>query len=135
MEPEARQLMVDSLNVNFVDVEQYPSSAELEKRCVAMLADLYHTPVPADGRKPTGTATIGSSEAILLAGLALKVRWQERRAAAGLAPAKPNIVMGHNTQVCWEKFARCACMSMHAASAAAAEAWACYHGDANRQLF
>lgn len=114
MEPEASQLIVDSLNVNFIDVEQYPSSAEIERRCVAMLAELYHAPL-APGVRATGTATIGSSEAILLAGLALKTRWQERRRAAGLPADKPNIVFGHNTQVCWEKFTRCAHVSIDGA--------------------
>ena len=41
----------------------------------------------------------------MLAGLALKRRWQHRREAAGESAGKPNIVMGINVQVCWEKFA------------------------------
>ena len=71
-----------------------------------MLADLFHVPEPAPGGKPCGTATVGSSEAILLAVLAFKTRWQDRRAEAGLPPARPQLVMGHNTQVCWEKACR-----------------------------
>jgi len=53
-----------------------------------------------------GTATVGSSEAIHLAGLAMKFRWRNARKAAGLPCDRPNIVMGANVQVCWEKFAR-----------------------------
>ena len=41
----------------------------------------------------------------MLGGLALKRRWQKARAAAGKPTDRPNIVMGANVQVCWEKFA------------------------------
>ena len=41
----------------------------------------------------------------MLGGLALKRRWQKARAAEGKPADKPNIVMGINVQVCWEKFA------------------------------
>jgi glutamate decarboxylase len=41
----------------------------------------------------------------MLGGLALKRRWQKARAAAGQPAGQPNIVMGINVQVCWEKFA------------------------------
>ena len=41
----------------------------------------------------------------MLGGLALKRRWQKRRAADGKPADKPNLVMGINVQVCWEKFA------------------------------
>ena len=61
-------------------------------RCVAMLADLFHA--PGLGKDATGTACVGSSEAILLAGLAMKKRWQERRRAEGKDTSKPNLVMG-----------------------------------------
>ncbi len=53
----------------------------------------------------TGCSTTGSSEAAMLGGLALKRRWQKRRAAEGKLADKPNLVMGINVQVCWEKFA------------------------------
>ena len=41
----------------------------------------------------------------MLGGLALKRRWQQRRAAEGKPTDRPNLVMGINVQVCWEKFA------------------------------
>jgi glutamate decarboxylase len=53
-----------------------------------------------------GCSTTGSSEAAMLGGMALKRRWAQRRRAAGLAADRPNLVMGANVQVCWEKFCR-----------------------------
>ncbi|KAK4416943.1 Glutamate decarboxylase [Sesamum alatum] len=53
-----------------------------------------------------GVGTVGSSEAIMLAGLAFKRRWQNKMKEAGKPCDKPNIVTGANVQVCWEKFAR-----------------------------
>lgn len=104
MEPEAEQLMQESLNVNFVDLEEYPSSSEIHNRCVNMLVDLYHGEMV--NGSGTGTATVGSSEAIMLAGLAMKRKWQHRRQAEKKPTDKPNIVMGSEIQVCWEKFCR-----------------------------
>jgi glutamate decarboxylase len=103
MEPEALQLVTETLTKNFVDQDEYPQSTEIQTRCVNMLARLYHAPA---GDTSVGCATIGSSEAIHLAGLSLKWRWRARRPAAGLPDDRPNLVMGHNVQVCWEKFAR-----------------------------
>ena len=67
------------------------------------VADLWKVP---KGNKAIGTATGGSSEAIMLGGLALKKAWQERRKATGKDYYHPNIVMGANAQVALEKFAR-----------------------------
>lgn len=103
MEPEARELMLSTVSRNFVDVEEYPQSAEIHDRCVNIIARLFHSP---HSENAIGCATVGSSEAIHLAGLALKWRWRERRKCAKQPYDKPNIVMGHNVQVCWEKFAR-----------------------------
>ena len=103
MEPEADDLMRETLGKNYVDADEYPQSAELQNRCVNILAHLYHA--PGDGTS-VGCATVGSSEAIHLAGLAMKWRWKKRTEAAGRSAGVPNIVMGQNVQVCWEKFAR-----------------------------
>jgi glutamate decarboxylase len=81
-----------------IDKDEYPRTAELENRCVHILSELWHAP---DSRTATGCSTTGSSEAAMLAGLALKRRWQHRKAGSG----RPNLVMGINVQVCWEKFA------------------------------
>jgi glutamate decarboxylase len=104
MEPQARVLIDECLDKNMIDKDEYPQTAELERRCVAMLAALWGAE-EADG-DATGCSTTGSSEACMLGGLALKWRWRERRRAAGLATDRPNLVMGANVQVCWEKFCR-----------------------------
>jgi glutamate decarboxylase len=103
MEPEATELMTECLNKNMIDKDEYPQTAELESRCVDILADLWHAP---PGSEPTGCSTTGSSEAAMLGGMALLWRWRERRQAAGAATDRPNLVMGANVQVCWDKFCR-----------------------------
>lgn len=103
MEPEAAELMTATLAKNYIDQDEYPQTTVIQNRCVAMLAELFHAP---KGSQPTGTGTVGSSEAIQLAGLAMKWRWRARQAAAGKPTDRPNIVMGANVQVVWEKFAR-----------------------------
>ncbi|MCD9623253.1 glutamate decarboxylase [Rhabdothermincola salaria] len=104
MEPEVTKLMTETLPKNFIDADEYPQTAEIERRCVSIIADLFHA--PSSGEQAMGTSTVGSSEAIHLCGLALKVNWRNRRAAAGQPTDRPNIVMGANVQVVWEKFVR-----------------------------
>ena len=104
MEPQARVLIDECLDKNMIDKDEYPQTAELERRCVNMLAALWGS--EAAGGDATGCSTTGSSEACRLGGLALKWRWRERRRAAGQATDRPNLVMGANVQVCWEKFCR-----------------------------
>jgi glutamate decarboxylase len=103
MEPEARSLIAETLDKNIVDKDEYPQTAELERRCVNILADLWHAH---PGANATGTSTTGSSEAAMLAGMALLWRWRARRRAAGEPTDRPNLVSGINVQVCWEKFCR-----------------------------
>jgi len=103
MEPEARQLMAETFDKNMIDKDEYPQTAELEMRCVNILANLYHAQ---DEEQACGCSTIGSSEAAMLGGLALKWQWRKRREAQGKPADKPNLVMGINVQVCWEKFCR-----------------------------
>ncbi|XP_065850310.1 glutamate decarboxylase isoform X2 [Euphorbia lathyris] len=105
MEPECNHLIMASLNKNYVDMDEYPVTTELQNRCVNMIAHLFHAPV-GDDETAIGVGTVGSSEAIMLAGLALKRKWQNKRKAEGKPYDKPNIVTGANVQVCWEKFAR-----------------------------
>ncbi|MFF6948800.1 glutamate decarboxylase [Streptomyces iakyrus] len=100
MEPEAGVLMAECRDKNMIDKDEYPRTAELERRCVAMLADLWNAPDPATA---VGCSTTGSSEACMLAGMALKRRWAQRNADR-YPGARPNLVMGVNVQVCWEKF-------------------------------
>ena len=101
MEPEATLLMAECAEKNMIDKDEYPQTAELERRCVAILADLWNAPDP---HTAIGCSTTGSSEACMLAGLALKRRWMKANAERYAAGAKPNLVMGINVQVCWEKF-------------------------------
>ncbi|MGV9412803.1 glutamate decarboxylase [Nocardia sp. NPDC003693] len=97
VDDQARRLMNESLDKNIVDKDEYPQTAELEKRCVRMIADLWNAPDPAT---TLGTSTTGSSEAAMLGGLAAKHRWRKRGGTG-----TPNFVCGP-VQVCWEKFAR-----------------------------
>jgi glutamate decarboxylase len=103
MPPIASRLMADTADKNMIDKDEYPQTAEIEARCVRILAKLWNSPEGADA---TGCSTTGSSEAAMLGGMALKWRWRDRMRAAGKATDKPNLVMGANTQVCWEKFCR-----------------------------
>ncbi|KAM7487842.1 hypothetical protein LguiB_025326 [Lonicera macranthoides] len=98
MEPECDKLMMAAINKNYVDMDEYPN------RCVNMIAHLFNAPL-GDSETAVGVGTVGSSEAIMLAGLAFKRKWQNKRKAEGKPCDKPNIVTGANVQVCWEKFA------------------------------
>ncbi|MBD3379618.1 MAG: glutamate decarboxylase [Candidatus Omnitrophica bacterium] len=103
MEPEARQLMSETFDKNMIDKDEYPQTAELEMRCVNMLSRLYNAPEEENG---CGCSTTGSSEAAMLGGMALKWKWRERMKAKGKPADKPNMVLGIDVQICWEKFCR-----------------------------
>jgi glutamate decarboxylase len=112
MDPEAEKLMAETFDKNMIDKDEYPATAAIEQRCVCMVADLFHADGLRDDDPATavGVSTIGSSEAVMLAGLAMKWRWRERVGAGGKEGAwkgrTPNLVMGSNVQVVWEKFCR-----------------------------
>ena len=101
MEPEAEKLMTECFPKNMIDKDEYPQTAEIENRCINMVSRLFHAP-----DEGVGVSTIGSSEAVMLAGLALKWRWRERMGKQGRSSERPNMVMGSNVQVVWEKFCR-----------------------------
>jgi glutamate decarboxylase len=101
MEPEAQRLIAENLYRNFIDHAEYPISAEVEQRCVRMLADLYHAP-----GETTGARTQGSSEAIMLGALSLKWKWKERREAENKPVEVPNLIFGGDVHVVWDKFCR-----------------------------
>jgi len=101
MEPEAQRVIAENLHRNFIDHAEYPQTAEIEQRCIRMLADLFHAP-----GETTGARTQGSSEAIMLGALSLKWKWRERREAAGKSVDRPNLVFGGDVHVVWEKFCR-----------------------------
>src|SRR3954452_3572997 len=104
MEPQADLLMAECLDKNMIDKDEYPQTAELERRCVNIISDLWHAPESSSGG--TGCSTTGSSEACMLGGLALKWRCRDRRRAEKKSTDKPNLVMAANVQVCWDKFCR-----------------------------
>lgn len=101
MDDNAKRLYLESADKNMIDKDEYPATAAIENRCWRMLADLWNAPNPED---TIGTSTIGSSEACMLGGLALKRLWQERRRAEGRSTESPNLVLSAGVQVVWEKF-------------------------------
>ncbi len=103
MEPQANVLAAETLAKNLIDQDEYPQSEIVHRRVVSIVGRLFHAPA---GSGSTGTATIGSSEAIMLAMLAHKRSWQLRRAAEGKPADRPNMVMGADVHTCWEKFTR-----------------------------
>ncbi len=103
MEPQADLLAAETLAKNMIDQDEYPATEEVHRRVVSMIGRLFHAP---SHERPTGTATIGSSEAIMLAMLAHKRAWQRRRERDGEPTDRPNMVIGADVHTCWEKFAR-----------------------------
>jgi glutamate decarboxylase len=101
MEPEVTKLLTETFEKNMIDKDEYPQTAEIEMRCVNILSRLWNSP---EHEEATGTSTIGSSEASMLGGMALKWKWREKMRAAGKQTDKPNMVMGINVQICWDKF-------------------------------
>ena len=103
MEPEAQQLMAETFEKNAIDKSEYPSTAAIEEACVDIIADLWHAP---DIDKMIGTSTVGSSEACMLGGMAMKFKWRNDAEKRGLdsQKQKPNLVISSGYQVCWEKF-------------------------------
>src|SRR5690349_21199263 len=101
MEPEVQRIIAENLHRNFIDHAEYPKTAEIEQRCIRMLAHLFHAP-----GETTGARTQGSSEAIMLGALSLKWKWRQRREAAGKSTDRPNLDFGGDVHVVWEKFCR-----------------------------
>ena len=101
VDEEIHQLMDDCIDKNMIDKDEYPQTAEIESRCVNIIADMWH----ANPNEATGTSTTGSSEACMLGGMAMKWRWRNARKAQGKSTDKPNLICGP-VQVCWHKVAR-----------------------------
>jgi glutamate decarboxylase len=100
MDPECDQLIHDNIGVNYIDTEVYRSNLEIQNRCVKILLDLYNAPDPDKG---WGIECIGSSEAVMLAILTHKRKWEEKRKKEGKPYDKPNIVMGNDVHLVWNK--------------------------------
>ncbi|CRF40589.1 glutamate decarboxylase [Helicobacter ailurogastricus] len=103
MEEEARKIMLDSMATNAIDKSEYPQTTEIEKRCVNIIANLWNANPQEDYM---GTSTVGSSEACMLGGMAMKFRWRKRAQELGIdtAKKKPNLIVSSGYQVVWEKF-------------------------------
>jgi glutamate decarboxylase len=101
MEPQAEKLMAECFAKNMIDKDEYPQTAEIENRCINMVSRLFNAP-----EEGVGVSTIGSSEAVMLAGLSLKWQWRKRQQSAGKPGDRPNLILGSNVQVVWEKFCR-----------------------------
>jgi glutamate decarboxylase len=101
MGPDVSGLISENLYRNFIDHAEYPQTAEIEQRCIRMLADLFHAP-----GETIGARTQGSSEAIMLGALAMKWKWRARQEAAKQDTGNPNLIFGGDVHVVWEKFCR-----------------------------
>lgn len=106
MDDSARRIMSETMDKNMIDKTEYPQTAEIERRCVNIIARLWNSPEAKDNQYCTGTSTVGSSEACMLGGLSALKRWQKRRRAEGKPTDKPNFIISSCMQVVWEKFAR-----------------------------
>lgn len=96
-EPELEQIYAETASINLMNREEYPASSDIEQECINAIAGLWHED---DGRF-IGCSTSGSSEAVMLAGLAMLRIWQEGHGADGTSP---NLVFGAHVHVCWPKF-------------------------------
>jgi glutamate decarboxylase len=110
MDPEAEKLMAETFDKNMIDKDEYPATAAIEQRCVCMVADLFHAEhlKDDDPMSAIGVSTVGSSEAVMLGGLAMSWRWRKKVGDGknGWKTRTPNLVLGSNVQVVWEKFCR-----------------------------
>lgn len=100
MEPEAEILVKDGLIKNFADKHEYAGTEEIHQRCIQIISKMFNAP------ETVGTSTVGSSEAFMLAGLAMKWRWKESRIARGLPTDKPNVIMGATAHLSLKQFAK-----------------------------
>lgn len=108
MEPEADELLKETSDINFIDFHEYPTTRTIHQRVINMMGAMLNAPGSLDNDPATsavGTATVGSSEAIMLALLAHKWAWRKRRQALGLDGSRPNVIFGADVHSCWEKFA------------------------------
>ena len=102
-EPEAIEIARQHMFKNYIDHDMYPQVFKMEGQMVKWLHDLWNGPKDVE---PYGTATIGSSEACMLGGLAHKWNWRAARQKARKDASKPNMVTGGNVQIVWKKFLR-----------------------------
>jgi len=111
-EPEEEQAALMGLKVNLADQTVYPESFKMHNDTLNMIAKLWNCPKPPDFDEYgcyAGAGTVGSTEACLLAGLALKFRWRQWYAdkhgmdADQVRGVYPNLVISTMFQAAWEK--------------------------------
>lgn len=108
MEPQAEKIILKTLDKNWTDKGESPRTAEIEKRCVNIIANLWN--LGKEGLLETGNAlgvsTVGSTEACMLAGMAMKFIWRKNADEAGVdwLAKKPNLIISSGYQLAWEKF-------------------------------
>ncbi len=79
--------MAETFDKNMIDKDEgTPRPPRSSGAGVNIVAELFHAPTDGDA---IGVSTIGSSEAVMLGGLAMKWKWRQRREAAGLRPTSP----------------------------------------------
>ncbi|MGL5616636.1 MAG: glutamate decarboxylase [Sarcina sp.] len=102
MEDEAVQIMAETFDKNAIDKSEYPQTAAIEQRCVDIIADLWNVD---KSENYLGTSTVGSSEACMLGGMAMKFSWRKRAKELGvdITKQRPNLIITSGYQVCWEK--------------------------------
>lgn len=115
LEEEEEAVALMGLKVNLADQTVYPQSYKIHNALVNMIADLWHCPKPSDFDEYgayAGACTVGSTEACLLAGLALKFRWRKWYAkrhnldTTEILKERPNIIISTCFQAAWEKLIR-----------------------------
>jgi len=102
-EPEEVEVAKANIMKNYIDHDMYPQVFAMETKMVKWLHGLWNGPKNVE---IYGTATVGSSEACMLGGLAHKWNWRQARQKAGKDASKPNMVTGGNVQIVWKKFLR-----------------------------
>lgn len=111
-EEDEEAIALMGMRVNLADQTVYPQSYKMHDTVVNMIAQLWHCPTPSDMDEYDvfpGAGTVGSTEACILAGLALKFRWREWYAKKHdlteeqVRGVRPNLVISSCYQAAWEK--------------------------------
>ncbi len=124
-DPWGERVVHDSVKKNFIDHTEYPGTQLAERRCIRMLArelgadfeEANPATVGAESEQGFyGTATIGSSEAVMLGLIAHKFIWNlkhrvlldhQRELGIRVDPRdRPVVLMSSQVHGCWDKFCR-----------------------------
>ncbi|MBO5367324.1 aminotransferase class V-fold PLP-dependent enzyme [Methanocorpusculum sp.] len=83
-----------------VSQEHYKSIPTMTKYCLDFIGQLFHADMKSN--RYTGIATVGSSEACIMAGVMMLTKWKINNRNS---LQHPNIIISEAYQVCWKKFA------------------------------